>query len=77
MKREFLDRTNDYTLDQIADAYLRPRMDCVDLSWFLDGKRNCLGLIVLKYPVVNHLQPLRRPGVDTGQTASDPIPYGK
>jgi hypothetical protein len=77
MKREFLDRTNDYTLVRISGMDLRPRIDCIDLFWFLDGKRNCQGLIVLKYPVVKHLQPLRRPGVDTGQAASNLIPYGK
>jgi len=44
---------------------------------FLDGNRNCVGSIVLKYPVVNQLQTLRRPGAHAGQPASNPIPYGK
>jgi exodeoxyribonuclease VII small subunit len=61
MKREFLDRTNDYTLAPISDANLCPRIHRSGVFWFLDGNRNCVAAIVLKYPVANHPQPLRRP----------------
>jgi len=44
---------------------------------FLYGNRNRVGAIVLKYPVVNLPQPLRRPGVHADQPAPNPIPYGK
>jgi hypothetical protein len=45
-------------------------------SLFLDGKRNFDSGIVLKYPVVNHPQPLRGP-VPADPSALNPIPYGK
>jgi hypothetical protein len=77
MKREFLDRTNDYTLDRISGLTLRLRILRGDVSRFLDSNRNFTCPIVLKYPVVNHPQPLRRPGVHAVQPASNSGPYGK
>jgi hypothetical protein len=56
--------------DDCADA-------CDDMLEFLYGNRNRDGSIVLKYPVMNLLQPLRWPGVYADQPASNPIPYGK
>ena len=66
-----MDRTNDYTLDRISNVKLCPRMDCADVFRFLDGNRNFAWPIVLKYPVVNHPQPLRRPVFHTLRPASN------
>jgi hypothetical protein len=77
MKREFLDRTNDYTLAQISGASLCPRIHRGGVFWFLDGNRNCVAAIVLKYPVVNLPQPLRRLLSIWISLASNSIPYGK
>jgi hypothetical protein len=54
MKREFLDRTNNYTLAGISGASLRLRMVRSGVARFLQGNRNRGGGIVLKYAVMNH-----------------------